>query len=264
MSKEQQPSTSATFIENSNTETPLPPRPPRVKFVKSLPPVEEDPGSPILLSDTEEVPSNQLVTNVKQEQEEDNSYSEFEQLSLLTQYIGPPKESTKTDRPNRKEAQITKEVTSFTETYLELIGTLDRATSHKESLTKAVQSGRNPAKLRITTKPMVINREDPKFTTAWDRAVKRCELTLVKVITDHLDDTIQHTNQVIRETTKTAYGRIKDIEPERAKKTIKTALASAEKERNLEAEQRKKKKERENTPSSEGTKNKKAPKDNLW
>ena len=204
--------TSAAFIASA-AATPLPPRPPasggRVKLVKiyhqkdntadQQPTVDDwSNSSPILLSDTEEVilPSNQLASKIKkepEEEEEDNSDSEFEQLSFLTQYIGPPKPS-KTDRPSRKEAQITKEVTSFMENYLELVGTLDRATGHKESLTRAVQRGRTPAKLRITIKPLVMNREEPKFTTAWDRAVRKCETTLVKVITDHLDNTVLNTN----------------------------------------------------------------------
>ena len=71
----------------------------------------------------------------------------------------------------QKEARITTEVTSFMETYSELIDTLDRARNHKESLTKATQRGRIPAKLRITTKPMVVNREDPKFVVSWERTL---------------------------------------------------------------------------------------------
>ena len=285
--------TSAAFIASA-TATPLPPRQPRppigdrVKLVEIFhqkatadrQPTQEDwVNSPILVSDTEEViPSNQLVATetatIKREATEDNhsdSDNEFEELSLLTQYIGPPRQSRTTgttERPlgnHRKEARITTEVTSFMETYSELIDTLDRARNHKESLTRATQRGRIPAKLRITTKPMVVNREDPKFVSSWERTIRRCELTLIKTITDHLEDTIQNTNDTIRETTKTAYSAIKDIDtPERAKKAIETALASAERERNLRAENRKRKREREYTapPTGAATGNKKARMDN--
>ena len=69
------------------------------------------------------------------------------------------------------------------ESYTELIVMLDRAKNHREALTKAIQRGHTLAKLKIT---MVINKEDPQFVAAWERAIKKCETSLVKIITDHL------------------------------------------------------------------------------
>ena len=108
--------TSEAFI-TSAAATPLPPRPPasggRVKMVKiyhqkdntadQQPTVDDWSNSPILLLDTEEVmPSNQMVIKQEPEEEEDNSDSEFEQLSFLTQYIGPRNRPKETDRAGKK------------------------------------------------------------------------------------------------------------------------------------------------------------------
>lgn len=74
---------------------------------------------------------------------------------------------------------------------------LDRARSHLDSLTHAVQKNRIPNKLRINVKPLVIDKENPTFVRKRNDAILKAELELTKAITEHLQDVIQQTNAII-------------------------------------------------------------------
>ena len=153
------------------------------------------------------------------EQEEEEELDEFKQLGLLTQYIGQPP-GTRNDRGRTstsadwfKKTEIEKELISFKERYLELTDTFDRASNHQEALSKAIARGRTLAKLRITIKPMVIEKDDPKFISKWETAIRDCEHKLATIIIDHLKETADKTNLTIRATSKETFQKLKTIDP---------------------------------------------------
>ena len=197
----------------------------------------------------------------REQQEEEEEQDEFEQLGLLTQYIGQPPR-TRNDRGSTsanwfKKTETQKELLSFKERYLELTDTLDRASNHKEALSKAIARGRTPARLRITIKPMVIEKDDPKFISQWETAIRECEQKLATVIIDHLKTTADKTNVAIRTTSKETFQKLKNIDPAiDAGDTLKTTLAEAQQARNERTENRKRKRAENN-----GTANKRVPKD---
>ena len=49
------------------------------------------------------------------------------------------------------------------ETILEKTDNIERARSHLEVLTKAVQKNKTPAKLKIIVKPLVVDQDNPSF-----------------------------------------------------------------------------------------------------
>ena len=195
----------------------------------------------------------------EQEEEQD----EFEQLGLLTQYIGQPPR-TRNDRGRTstsadwfKKTEIEKELLSFKERYLKLTDTFDRASNNQEALSKAITRGRTPAKLRITIKPMVIEKDDPKFISKWETAIRDCEHKLATVIIDHLKETADKTNLTIRTTSKETFQKLKTIDPAiDAGDTLKTTLAEAQQTRTERIENRKRKRAENNSAT-----NKRAPKD---
>ena len=83
--------------------------------------------------------------------------------------------STQEDRPD----DTTKHTGKFKKLYLEKTNTLDRATSHLESLEASQSKGKTPAGLQITVKPQVIHKEDPIFREQWRKTVKECETALL-------------------------------------------------------------------------------------
>ena len=188
---------------------------------------------------SEDSPSNQLARNQNEEEE-------FEQLGLLTQYIG---QLAKTDRSRAttsrdwlRQTELEKEIDTFKERYLELIDVLDRASSHQEALSKTAARDRTPARIKIQIKPMVIDKDNPTFVANWEKAVRECERKLTETIINHLKNTAEKTNLTIRATTKETYGNLKTIDPDGATDILKQALADAEEKRQEKIEIRKKRK----------------------
>ena len=188
---------------------------------------------------SEDSPSNQLARNQNEEEE-------FEQLGLLTQYIGQPAKTDRsratTSRDWLRQTELEREIDTFKERYLELIDVLDRASSHQEALSKAAARDRTPARLKIQIKPMVIDKDNPTFMANWEKAVRECERKLTETKIDHLNNTAEKTNLTIRATTKQTYGNLKTIDPDGATDILKQALADAEEKRQEKIEIRKKRK----------------------
>ena len=107
---------------------------------------------------------------------------------------------------------------------------LDRARSHLDSLTHAVQKNRIPNKLRINVKPLVIDKENPTFVRKRNDAILKAELELTKAITEHLQDVIQQTNAIIWETTEKTYHALQaaDIAIDEVKKALEDTLKEAD------------------------------------
>lgn len=183
---------------------------------------------------------------------------EFESLQLLTQYIGPSRVSTPdqedNDEPNDTSDEKTAEMSKVKKLYLQRTETLDRAKSHLEALTNAVQRDRIPNKLRITVKPLIINREDPEledpeFQREWQKAIKQSETKLVGCLQNHLRKVIQTTNQEIRDDSEKAFNKLRDTlgleETDQLLKTTYKAADKERKERKEKTESRKRKREQE-------------------
>ena len=94
-----------------------------------------------------------------------DSKGEFEALQLLTQYIGPRKPNlVPTARHGGSPSNfMEQQMIRFKEVFLEKTDKLDRARSHLDSLTRAVQKNKILNKLRINVKPLVIDKENPTF-----------------------------------------------------------------------------------------------------
>ena len=94
-----------------------------------------------------------------------DSKGEFEALQLLTQYIGPRKPNpVPTARHWGSSSNfVEQQMIRFKEVFLEKTDKLDRAWSHLDSLTRAVQKNRILNKLTINVKPLVIDKENPTF-----------------------------------------------------------------------------------------------------
>ena len=171
---------------------------------------------------------------------------EFEALQLLTQYIGPRKPNpVQTSRHGDSPSNLVDQhMSRFKEVFLEKTDKLDRARSHLDSLTRAVQKNRIPNKLRINVKPLVIDKENPTFVRKWNDAIRRAELELTKIIIEHLQDVIQQTNAIIRETTEKTYHALRaaDITIDEAKKALEDTLKQADSARKAKNEARQKRK----------------------
>ena len=171
---------------------------------------------------------------------------EFESWTVLTQYIGPPASPKKKPPPrtDSTEQEIRKELETFKSNYLEEIDTLDRAQSHLESLNRATGKGRTPAKLAVTIKPLVINKDDPIFKREWDQAIKSAEKGLLEALTKHLKRIITESNDNIRNRTKLAFANLKKLQQDSAscKLAIEEVLKTAEEERKSKSETRRKRK----------------------
>ena len=81
--------------------------------------------------------------------------------------------------------------------YLEETDTLDRAKSHLASLNRAEVRGRTPAKLSITIRPMVIDKDNPEFKAEWNKAIEAAEKSLLKTLQTHLNKVDNNTTMIV-------------------------------------------------------------------
>ena len=181
-------------------------------------------------SETEPVPSNQQAgAQNTQTNQDDNEEDDFAALGLLTQYIGPLK--TNPRKPSSKTSED-RRILNLTEQlkddYAELTEDLDRASSHLESLKKAITRGRTPAGLKIILKPMVMYREDHTFTRDWDDTIKKCETEITTTIIKHLQGIVENQSNTIRENTERCYKAIKAINPSKARQKVEQMLKMAD------------------------------------
>ena len=95
--------------------------------------------------------------------------------------------------------------------YLEETDTLDWAKSHLTSLNRAEVRGRIPAKLSITIRPMVIDKDDPEFKSEWNKAIEAAEKSLLKTLQTHLSKVISKATDKIRQLAKQLITKIKTI-----------------------------------------------------
>ena len=210
--------------------------------INSPAPAGEDENQPPSGQDETNQPAGSSNNGAGSSQEEDD----FESLGLLTQYIGPPvatADQTTVHRTNPDEREIDRITAEFKSKYENLVDSLDRAKGHRTSLGQAKQRGRTPAKLQISIRPMVVNRENPKFQGNWERAVKQSEGILLDTLINHLDSFIQSTNEKIRNEAKDTWQRIKQIDASRAATLLQEALQQCEENRKAKAETRKRKRE---------------------
>ena len=203
--------------------------------------------------------------NNNNEDDEQSKIREFEQLGLLTQYIGPRRTAIRdTERPHsssRGKDLEKEELDKLKRKYLQKAEICDRATSHLEALDKVVDSGRIPAKLKITTKPLVVNKDDPRFQSEWQAAIRQSENSLIDCIRTHLNRVIDNTNEEIRELTQKSFLTLrssKDLERTSAK--LKDTIREAEANRHEANESRKRK--RQETWLKQQQQQKRAKKDN--
>ena len=99
---------------------------------------------------------------------------------------------------------------------------------------------------------MVMDKERGDFQTAWEQATKKCENILMDTLIEHLRNIGTETIQKIRKVAKAAWLKFKQIDPDRAKDTLETALHECERERKTKADIRKRKREenqKSNPPS---------------
>ena len=97
----------------------------------------------------------------------DQLRQEFQDMGMLTQYIG----QSSMAMPNRPDNHTNSHETSIIDTetkklkelFLEKTDKLDKMQSHRAALNRAVARDKLPAKLRIQTKPIVVDSDDPKF-----------------------------------------------------------------------------------------------------
>ena len=193
-------------------------------------------------SETEPVPSNQQAGAAENTQK-DNEEDDFAALGLLTQYIGPLK--TNPRKPSSKTSEdrrILNLTEQLREDYIELTEDLDRATSHLESLRKAITRGRTPTGLKITLRPMVMHRDDPTFTRDWDETIRKSENEITTSIIKHLQRIVENRGNTIRENTKKCYKAIKTINPEKAKLEIEETLKMADEARQKKKDTKRKRK----------------------
>ena len=86
---------------------------------------------------------------------------------------------------------------------------------------------------------------------------KKCETILLDTLTEHLKSIATETNQKIRTAAKAAWLKLKQIDPDRVKETLETALREYEIERQKKADIRKRKREenqKKTQPSYQETK----------
>ena len=112
----------------------------------------------------------------------DNPTDELDDLGILTQFIGKAGEEP-ANNPTMSSVNLLME--EFKEEYSDLVDTLDRANGHLDALKAAKTRGRTPLKLRITIKPMVIEKDRPEFQAAWEQAIRNCENLLINTLIEH-------------------------------------------------------------------------------
>ena len=186
------------------------------------------------------LPSNQASWSNQSPPE--NLQDEFDALGLLTQYLGPAGPSSQTRRKPNLEDTIQRQTESFKKKYLEFTELLDRATSHLESLLIAKNKGRTPARLRITTKPVVVRSDDSDLQLQWAQACRKGELLLIEVLINHLEKVVRETRDILRDVSGQTYKELKRADASNARQNMEEALEKANTERKLRTENRAKRK----------------------
>ena len=175
----------------------------------------------------------------------DQLKQEFQDMGMLTQYIGQSSMAT----PNRpsshtsghETSMIDSETNKLKELLLEKTDKLDKMQSHRDALNRAVACDELLAKLCIQTKPIVTDSDDPKF-----HFIKTAERNMVKVLTDHLLDRIQMTRHQIKENTEKTFVTLRtrgSLNVDDANKTMKEALDQADKDCQARNQMRQKRKQ---------------------
>ena len=77
---------------------------------------------------------------------------------------------------------------NFRQTYLEKTTTLDRAEAHFESLYMAKHKVKTSVKMRVTTQPNVMNKDDVEFQRKWRETTQECERKLLDLLLQHLQN----------------------------------------------------------------------------
>ena len=131
--------------------------------------------------------------NNNEEEEEDVDWH------LLTQYIGPATPVRNKPDSHTRGTLFQRELDKFKQCYKERIDTINRATSHREALQKAMEKGRTPQKLSINIKPLIMQKEDPEFKKNWEVAIKESEHKLIDTLIRHLTGVIIDTNRALRQ-----------------------------------------------------------------
>ena len=121
---------------------------------------------------SQDLPSNQPLVKSKlsfsppEDGTFDNEFEdEWTNMSLLTQFIGPPANAGPTTANNSNEDpdwKVHKELEGLKKEFLNHTNALNRGQRHLEALDRAVSRCRIPAKLRITIQPQV-NTTDNLF-----------------------------------------------------------------------------------------------------
>ena len=96
--------------------------------------------------------------------------------------------------------------------------------------------------MKITIKPMVIDKDEPEFVAKWELAIRQCEQKLANTIIEHLNNTATNTNLTIRSLGKDTFQALKAIDPSRAKEVMERTLEEAQTKRTEKLENRKKRK----------------------
>ena len=165
-----------------------------------------------------------------------NRTKEFDDLGILTQFIGKAAGESANNNINPTTSSINHLMDEFKEEYSNLVDTLDRAYSHLDALKAAKMRGRTPLKLRITIKPMVIKKDRTEFQTALERAIRNCKNLLLNKLIEHLKTNAMKTNNKIRATTKVTWTKIKAIDLDQVKSTLEEALKECKYERKTRAD----------------------------
>ena len=134
--------------------------------------------------------------------------------------------------------------------------------SHRDALNRAVARDKLPAKLRIQTKPIVANSDDPKFQQKWKDCIRTAERNMVRVLTDHFTDHIQLIHHQIKENTEKTFVTLRtrgNLNVVDTNKAMKEALNQADKDRQARNQLRQKRKQESLQANQQ--KNKKAKKD---
>ena len=154
--------------------------------------------------------------------DEEHEY-DIDNLGLLTQYIGPRPSHQKTSTTNTEDQPtelIEREMKAFKEKYAQETHSLDRACNHWEALKAAQAKNKIPAKLQITVKPQVINKEQPEFSNKWNSIVKTAEKDMMQCIIQHLESTQSDTRDSIRAISNETLNNLRQIDPTGAIKTL--------------------------------------------
>lgn len=156
---------------------------------------------------------------------------EFDTFGVLTQYIGPSTSATTDQPPTGETSQLAAETERFKKLYIEKTNILDRANNHAESLQSSLAKGKIPNKPQITVKPMVINKEDPTFTSEWSQLIKQNEVAMINCIVRHLQRVADTTRKEIRSESNKAFTNLKRLDPDNARAILEEAIKQADETR---------------------------------